>query len=146
MNEFDTALRKAKVGSLTTNVETLKESFYATAKRTKNTVVRVKVGRIAISAIKSALRRTPGMPAQVKVLLDSEYADIIIGAVVPIIIPMITKSEKANRLGEDISIAGGVAVADKLTFLDGFVAHVMDTVQSTVSPEDLADDTAEDHL
>lgn len=132
MNDFD----NANAGTLTTKVNDLTESAKATAKRTGTTIKRVKVGRLAITAIKSALRKTPGVPVYVKQLLDSDYADIIIGAVVPIIVPMITKNAKAITLSEDVAIAGGVAIADKLTFIDDFVAHVMDEVSSKFSVED----------
>lgn len=132
MNDFDHALTQAKTGKLTAKIDTLTESAKNTATRTKNTVLRVKVGRLAISAIKASLKKTPGVPAVVKAMLDSEYADIVIGAVVPIIVPMITTNKKALRLCEDVAIAGGVAIADQLSFIDDLVLSVVNQISDTV--------------
>ena len=133
MNDFDNnAPSFNRKDKMSIKVNDFKACAEATARRTKTTVIRVKVGRIAISAIKASLRKTPGIPASVKMMLDSEYADVVIGAVVPLIVPMITTNERAIRLGEDVAIAGGVAIADKLTFIDDFVADVVSKVTSTI--------------
>lgn len=136
---FEKVLGGAKKRALAKKGADVTQALKTTASRTRNTVVRVKVGRLAIAAIKASLKRTPKLPEQAKALLDSEYADIVIGAVVPVIVPMLTSSPNAIRLSEDVNIAGGVVVADKLVFIDNFVKGVIDSVTASVLPGELDD-------
>ncbi len=120
-DEFEEALNASKRGVLTKRVGSAKAAAADTANRTKNTVIRVKVGKTAIAAAKSAMKKIPGLPPMALVALDSEYADIAIGVVLPLVLPIITDSEKVKRLAQDINIAGGIAIADKLDFIDDFI-------------------------
>ena len=121
-DQFDEALKASKSGILTKKAGTAKAAAIEAANRTKNTVIRVKVGKTAIAAAKSALKRIPGLPPMALVALDSEYADIAIGVILPLVLPIITDSTKVARLAQDINIAGGIAIADKLEFIDDFIA------------------------
>lgn len=136
--DFDTALDRAKSGKLAVRKAEFVESVKNTANRGKTTAVRVKVGRLAIAAIKGSLKRTPGLPEVVKAYMDNPLADIIIGSVVPVAIPMVTTNKKAIRVSEDVAIATGVMIADELEFIDELVITMLNKVGS------LADDGEKD--
>ena len=109
-------------------VQQAKGTVKTVVNRAKTTAVRVKTGQTALVALKAMLKRVPGVPSVIRDNLDSEYADLIIGGVIATVVPLVTTSERANRLAEDICIACGVEIAGHGSFIDEFIETFIEDI------------------
>lgn len=133
MREYDSDLhndihRKRNSVLSSKRVQQAKGTVKSVVNRAKTTAIRVKTGQTALVAIKSLLKRAPGVPGVIQDNLDSEYADLVIGAVIATVVPLVTTSERANRLAEDICIACGVEIAGHGSFIDEFIETFIEDI------------------
>jgi hypothetical protein len=117
----------------------LTESAKASLNRIKNTAMRDKAGKLVLTTIKSAVKNAPGFPEQAKPYVDSKWADLALGVIVSVGVPALTKSPKALRLAEDVSIASGVKVSEGTAFIETFVGSVIDAIAKVAKEGGLGD-------
>lgn len=111
MNKFDSSEAKDNVMSAAINM--------------KNTALQVKTGQIVISTIKSSIKATPGVPEAVKAMLDTPYADMVIGATLAVIVPMVSNSATIISASQAAGVVGAVAVADKITIVEMIIEKAL---------------------
>lgn len=109
-----------------------KDNIVSAAIDMKDNLVKMKTGQAIISSVRASIKAVPGVPAEAALILDSAYADMIIGAALAVIIPMVSSSPKIISASQAAGFAGTMAAADKLAFIEGFIEKTIGAIPLSI--------------
>jgi len=116
------------------SVGKVKSNVASTAKTTAIALAEIKAGQAILTSLKSSIKTVPGFPKKFDFVLESDWADIVIGGTLAFIVPMVTSSPKINMAAKAAGMAATVAASGKLSFIeniiDGVISKVPDVLLS----------------
>lgn len=113
MNEKEFTFRN-KTSEITDNVKTA-------AATAKDTFVTVQKGTAVLTAIKMAVKNAPGVPDQVKAVMDTPFGDAAAGLLLHITAPSFTRNRHITKAVEDANVVGIMTLTQQYTWISDMI-------------------------
>jgi hypothetical protein len=98
---------------------------------TKKTIVKMQKGKAVLSAVKTSLINTPGVPVQVRDVLSMEgYGDLVTGLLLNIVSNSLTSNESIISASRDANFVGSVEFSNQFTFFEKLIENAINGVSS----------------
>ena len=96
---------------------------------TKKTIVKMQKGKAVLSAVKTSLINTPGIPIQVKSVLSMEgYGDLLTGLLLNIASSSLTSNRTIISAVRDANFVGSVEFSKQFTFFENLIENAITDV------------------
>jgi len=106
----------------------------------KNVVIQLQKGKTILAAVKSTLRKAPGCPDNLKLLLDTPYGDAVVGLIMHTVAPIMTANTTIMSAVKAANLAGAVALSDQFTFIQDAVTNAIESLPGMEALKEAAKD------
>lgn len=110
------------------SVSQVKENAVDAISTAKDVIIQIQKGGAVIAAVKGGLKKAPGCPDSLKLLIDSPYGDMIVGLILHTTAPILTGSPTIIDAVKSANVAGAVALSSQFTFIQDAIENAIESI------------------